>query len=208
MRKPDSDSSESNSGPHEAPPAEESHAGGVPANGSTVHGSNAVTYSHCAAVLTRNTWGFALGQLKNWGGINRGKCIDCVACMAQGPSTHGGFYWPAEANLKPNVWVFQDCVSHNNAALGVYAWENDPQQRHEPGQIRFLECDRRRCPADQRSLQRHEGDPANGEQAEQPLPYRSRRRHVGLGEHECRARPLAFQRGAVPDHGRPRRNAA
>src|SRR4029079_9904785 len=103
----------------------------VPANGSTVNGSNAVTFKHCAAVMIKSdpitrgfaTWGFSLGQVHDWGDKNRGSCIDCLACCVQGTSTGGGFYWPAEANLKPNEWVFQDCVAHNNVALGIYAWE-------------------------------------------------------------------------------------
>jgi hypothetical protein len=53
-------------------------------------------------------------------------CRRCVAVGVESPSTGSGFQWPSKANQKPNVWVFEDCLAHNNVANGIFVWQNDP----------------------------------------------------------------------------------
>jgi len=53
-------------------------------------------------------------------------CRRCVAVGVESESTGSGYQWPGKANQKPNVWVFEDCLAHNNAANGIFVWQNDP----------------------------------------------------------------------------------
>lgn len=102
-----------------------------PPAGTELHGSDRITYDHCAALAIQcdpnfrgyDTYGFSLGQAATHAATNR--CTDCVTVASMGNSTGGGFTWPAVANLKPNSWVFDNCVSHNNKSVGVYVWQND-----------------------------------------------------------------------------------
>jgi hypothetical protein len=64
--------------------------------------------------------GFMLGA--GTGNVSRG----CVAVGVESPKTGAGYQWPSKANQKPNVWVFEDCVAHNNAANGIFVWQVDP----------------------------------------------------------------------------------
>jgi len=53
-------------------------------------------------------------------------CRRCVAVGVESESTGSGYQWPSKANQKPNVWVFEDCLAHNNVANGIFVWQNDP----------------------------------------------------------------------------------
>jgi hypothetical protein len=60
------------------------------------------------------------------GGGTGNVCRRCVAVGVESQSTGSGFQWPSKANQKPNVWVFEDCLAHNNVANGIFVWQNDP----------------------------------------------------------------------------------
>lgn len=63
--------------------------------------------------------GFVLGV--GTGNTNRRSVTTCV----QGIADSAGFSWPEPANHKPNVWVADDQVAHNNRANGIFVWQND-----------------------------------------------------------------------------------
>lgn len=102
-------------------------------SGTELNGSDRITYDHCAGLSLLcdpsfrgyDTYAFSLGQAATPDLTNR--CTDCVAVGSMGNSSGGGFTWPGIANLKPNAWVFDNCVTHNNKSVGVYVWQNDPK---------------------------------------------------------------------------------
>jgi hypothetical protein len=55
---------------------------------------------------------------------DRNTCRNCVAVGVQGAKTSSGYQWPSRG---PNfgVWTFENCLAHNNASDGIYAWQND-----------------------------------------------------------------------------------
>ena len=88
-----------------------------------------VVYEHCAAMLVRSdpdfrgytTNGFLLGE-----GLNT-VARDCVAVGVRSNNVNSGaFHWPSKANFDANVWIFEDCVAHNNRDAGFSVWQNDP----------------------------------------------------------------------------------
>jgi hypothetical protein len=66
--------------------------------------------------------GFRLGRGE--GNVARG----CVAVGVNGDKTSSGFHWPEVFLDKaiPGLWVFEDCVAHNNATHGIFVWQNSP----------------------------------------------------------------------------------
>ena len=57
--------------------------------------------------------------------LNRGtghKATGCVATGIQGGVATSGFLWPENNHGR---WSFEDCVSHNNAELGLFIWQNN-----------------------------------------------------------------------------------
>jgi hypothetical protein len=52
-------------------------------------------------------------------------CRRCVAVGVESSFNGAGYQWPESANQKPNVWLFQECVAHNNLANGIFVWQND-----------------------------------------------------------------------------------
>jgi hypothetical protein len=88
--------------------------------------SNDTLWENCVASLVKigsekfAKAGFALGA------GNGNVCRRCVAVGVESHSTGSGFQWPEKANLKPNVWLFEDCISHNNKSNGIFVWQNDP----------------------------------------------------------------------------------
>lgn len=49
----------------------------------------------------------------------------CVAVGILGTKNSSGYHWPSKANAEENVWVFEDCLAHNNVRTGIYGWQND-----------------------------------------------------------------------------------
>jgi hypothetical protein len=88
--------------------------------------TNDTLWENCVASLVKigsekfAKAGFLLGAGE--GNICRG----CVAVGIESHATGSGYQWPEKANLKPNVWVFEDCLTHNNEANGIFVWQNDP----------------------------------------------------------------------------------
>jgi hypothetical protein len=56
--------------------------------------------------------------------------VGCIAVgVTVGNKSQSGFFWPESdtANTQGSVegqWVFTDCIAHNNAAMGIFAWQN------------------------------------------------------------------------------------
>lgn len=92
--------------------------------------SDDIVYRHCLAARVRvsedadpqgrfELTGFYLAS-------GRGTVAeDCAAVGVAGSVNASGFHWPSTVNgLEANVWEFRDCVAHNNAAHGVFVWQN------------------------------------------------------------------------------------
>jgi len=91
--------------------------------------SNDIIYDRCIAGLVHADPDFRAGRLAGfWIGTstvdNSCKALGCVAVGVLGDSHVSGFHWP-ESN--EGVWVFQDCVAHNNQHLGIFTWQNTPK---------------------------------------------------------------------------------
>lgn len=88
--------------------------------------SNDTLWEGCVASLVKvgsemyAKTGFLLG-----GGTGN-ICRRCVSVGVESQSTGSGYQWPSKANQKPNVWLFEDCLAHNNVANGIFVWQNDP----------------------------------------------------------------------------------
>ncbi|MBT8208511.1 MAG: cell wall-binding repeat-containing protein, partial [Acidimicrobiia bacterium] len=63
--------------------------------------------------------GFAMGA--GTGNIAR----RCVAVGILGSKNAAGYHWPSKANASDNIWVFEDCLAHNNARAGLFTWQTD-----------------------------------------------------------------------------------
>jgi hypothetical protein len=60
--------------------------------------------------------------------MGRGKGNTAVGCVAVGihPKTQAsGFKW-----RRAGIWRFEDCLAHNNAIYGIFAWTNDDPMVH------------------------------------------------------------------------------
>jgi len=94
--------------------------------------ANDITYERCVASLVRfdpNERGYLLSGF--WLGTstreNSNKCLGCVAVGIRGNVSSSGFHWPED---NEGVWVFRDCVAHNNAFDGIFTWQNTAK-RHD-----------------------------------------------------------------------------
>jgi hypothetical protein len=88
--------------------------------------SNDIVYDRCVASLVRptddstyRTTGFELPSGR--GDVARG-CV-AVANLADDSSTPG-FGWRDDDSNETDAWVFEDCLSHNNAGSSLYLWAN------------------------------------------------------------------------------------
>jgi hypothetical protein len=65
----------------------------------------------------RSAGGFKLGE----GAGNT--CRGCVVVGHEGEGPQGAAYhWPSQSDA---VWVFEDCLAHNNVGNGIFVWQND-----------------------------------------------------------------------------------
>jgi hypothetical protein len=85
-------------------------------------------YRHCiaAGVSKATSEDFRLSGFVLRSGPNN-SCIDCTTVGIDGNKDSSGFHWPEDADGAGgvNVWVFEDCVAHNNSVHGIFTWQND-----------------------------------------------------------------------------------
>ncbi|MGQ0668366.1 MAG: hypothetical protein ACT4PO_01605 [Actinomycetota bacterium] len=97
--------------------------------------SNGTTWDRCVAsqILSDPPFrGYSLAGFTLGAGTNN-TVRGCVATGVRGNASANGFHWPPE--IAAGVWASEDCVAHNNAVHGIYAWQND----HDPHLIlRFV----------------------------------------------------------------------
>lgn len=86
--------------------------------------SHDLRYERCVASLVRSDPPFRGYRLTGFAlGAGRGSTAkDCVAVGVQGSRSSSGFFWPEGGS---GVWTFTGCVAHNNAADGVFTWQNN-----------------------------------------------------------------------------------
>lgn len=77
-----------------------------------------------AVTLPKELSGFLLGA----GSGNA--CVGCVAVGVGKNPNASGFHWPSQANSQPNVWRFEDNISHNNQVQGIFVWQNTATTPH------------------------------------------------------------------------------
>jgi hypothetical protein len=78
------------------------------------------TYERCVASLVRDPGGFrhtAFALAARHGNVAR----NCVAVGVEGKKNASGYFWPENGQ---GVWVFEDCLAHNNANHGIFVWQN------------------------------------------------------------------------------------
>jgi hypothetical protein len=91
-------------------------------------GSDDILWKDCVAALVRAGEGEnALNGFQLEYG-KRNEVRGCVAVGVQGAATAAGFHWPSRRRI--GVWKFENCVAHNNAVNGIYAWQNDGKGKH------------------------------------------------------------------------------
>ncbi|MGH3118777.1 MAG: hypothetical protein ACRDQ2_17015, partial [Gaiellales bacterium] len=86
-----------------------------------------VVYDRCVASLVQIPHGLEGFHTLSGFRLNRGRglaALGCVAVGIQGGKNSNGYHWPSQANSSEGVWLFEDCVSHNNRSLGAYIWQN------------------------------------------------------------------------------------
>ena len=94
-----------------------------PPDGGDLNDTHDTLWQHCLAASVHSPStdhrlsAFFLGR----GSGNR--CIDCTAVAVRGGKNSSGFHWPEKAG---GLWEFRDCVAHNNAATGIFTWQNNP----------------------------------------------------------------------------------
>lgn len=86
-----------------------------------------VTYDRCVASLVQSVKkspGFyTLTGFSHNSGVGN-VATGCVAVGVQSTKNASGFNWPSQGNGSDGVWLFEDCVAHNQSANGVYVWQN------------------------------------------------------------------------------------
>lgn len=92
-----------------------------------------------------------LGALVRWDGpgyhganflLNRtegSSIVGCVAVGSQGWKEGAGFHWPSQANFPPNVWRWENNLSHNHLKGGFRVWQNTQSIHDVPG-LRAFNC--------------------------------------------------------------------
>jgi G8 domain len=88
--------------------------------------SHDIRYERCVASLVTYDPPFRGYRLAGFNlGRGNGNTIgDCAAVGIQGTVDASGFIWPEGSE---GIWGFRDCVAHNNAAHGIFAWQNTPK---------------------------------------------------------------------------------
>ncbi len=88
--------------------------------------THGVVYDRCVASTVREgedvhaTAAFFMGS--GDGNVARG----CVAFGAMGHSeSASAFHWPERSRGEDELWVFEDCLAHNNKQSGIYYWQNE-----------------------------------------------------------------------------------
>ncbi|MGH2572282.1 MAG: G8 domain-containing protein [Actinomycetota bacterium] len=61
----------------------------------------------------------------NMGMGKRNAAVGCVAVGLHQKTQASGFKW-----RRAGVWRFEDCLAHNNAIFGIFAWTNDDPNAH------------------------------------------------------------------------------
>ena len=97
---------------------------GAPDTRSPAPSSHDVIYEQCVAALVRaipeyrgiRLAGFDMAEGR------RNAARGCISVGVRGNIDSNGFHWPEGAH---SVWEFSDCVAHNNAGHGIFAWQND-----------------------------------------------------------------------------------
>lgn len=116
--------------------------------------SNNITYTECFASKTlpgdpgEGTSQARLGAFyltRNGDGHAIRRCIAVGTSQSAGKNS-SGFIWPEidttgpgnpPRPTNPGLWIFEDCIAHNNGNLGAFVWQNNgplPQ----PNYVRFL----------------------------------------------------------------------
>jgi hypothetical protein len=85
--------------------------------------TNDLVYDGCVASLVKVDPPFRGVRLSGFmHGAGTGNIArDCVGVGIRGNRDASGFTWP---ELSHGVWVFEDCVAHNNARHGIFVWQN------------------------------------------------------------------------------------
>lgn len=86
--------------------------------------SDDLRWERCVASLVRFDPPFRGYRLTGFSlGAGRGSAArDCVAVGVQGSRSSSGYLWPEGGS---GVWEFTGCVAHNNAADGIFTWQNN-----------------------------------------------------------------------------------
>jgi hypothetical protein len=98
--------------------------------------SDDVTYDHCLAAKLvpipsyrgNRLTGFWLGETAlsfadRDDPTPSGFAFDCMTVGNQGNDEASGYHWQEQHHA---VWTFQGCGAHNNKRLGIYIWQNGP----------------------------------------------------------------------------------
>lgn len=91
--------------------------------------TNDTLITDCVASMTRYDPDFRGFQLSGFSlGFGSGNAMRrCVAVGVQGNVNAAGFNWPEGPVNIPSVWVFEDCVAHNNRTNGIFTWQNNSE---------------------------------------------------------------------------------
>jgi hypothetical protein len=89
--------------------------------------SNDTLWERCVAADVRKAdgKGNTRGAGFNMGLGLRNAALSCVSVGMRPKTQASGFKW-----REAGVWRFEDCVAHNNAPYGIFAWTNDAPQVH------------------------------------------------------------------------------
>jgi hypothetical protein len=83
------------------------------------------SWIHCLAanlVPIPDFRGYRLAGFNLGVGTNN-RLVGSVVVGNQGNKSAGGFSWPEKGGS--GLWLFQNCVAHNNKAAGIFVWQNN-----------------------------------------------------------------------------------
>jgi hypothetical protein len=85
--------------------------------------TNETMWMHCLAARLVPIPAFRGSRLAgfNLGNGTGNALVDSVVVGNQGNKQAAGFIWPESGS---GVWLFQDCVAHNNKRDGLFVWQN------------------------------------------------------------------------------------